>query len=193
MVLRSANPQQGPWAVPGKYQVKLTVDGVTQTREFTLLADPRLKDVSQADLEEQFKLSMQIRDRVSDANEAVIRIRDLKKQITARSAAAHDAQLTAAGEAVAHKLSAVEEELYQVKNQSSKDVLALPIKLNNRLAALLRVAQSADARPTNQTYIVFKQLKADLDAQLSALDQVVKTDLAQFNALLTTRNLVVVR
>jgi photosystem II stability/assembly factor-like uncharacterized protein len=193
MVLRSANPQQGPWAVPGKYQIRVTVDGVTQARELTLLGDPRTKDVTQTDLEEQLKLSMQIRDRVSAANEAIVRIRELKKQIAARSASANDQPLAAAGEAVSHKLSAVEEEIYQVKNESSKDVLALPIKLNNRLAALLRVAQSADARPTNQTYRMFQQLGAELDVQLAALGQVIKADLAQFNSLLASHNLAAVR
>ena len=36
------------------------------------------------------------------------------------------------------KLTAVEEELYQTKNQSSQDPLNYPIRLNNKLAALDR-------------------------------------------------------
>jgi hypothetical protein len=193
MVLRSANPQQGPWAVPGRYQVKLTVDGASQIRAFSVLPDPRLKDVALSDLEAQFKLSMAIRDAVSAANQAVTRIRDLKKQITARSAAAPDAQVQNEAAALIAKLSAVEQELYQVNNQSSKDVLALPIKLNNRLASLLRVAQSADARPTAQTYTVFDLLNADLKKQLATLTQLLSRDVAQFNEVLVNRNLAAVK
>jgi photosystem II stability/assembly factor-like uncharacterized protein len=189
MVLRSANPQQGPWASPGKYQVRLTVDGVSQTRAFALLADPRLSNVTQADLEEQFRLSMKIRDRVSAANDAVLRIRALKKQIDERTKRKGDAELLAAATGLTSKLSAIEEELYQVKNQSMKDVLALPIKLNNRLAALLRVAQSADARPTAQTYSMFEQLNGELERQLTALRELIRTDVAQFNEKLSAREL----
>ncbi len=183
MVLRSANPQVGPLAVPGKYQVRLTADGVSQTRDLAIVPDPRLSDVSQADYDEQFKLSLEIRDAVSAANDGVIRIRDLKKEIALRSDGAKTKAVADAAQALHRTLSAIEEQLYQVKNQSSKDVLALPIRLNNRLASLLRVAQNSDARPTDQTYTVFRQLKAELDQHLAALDQVIKQDVVRFNAL----------
>ena len=54
----------GPVAVPGHYQVRLTVGGQSQTAAFDLKLDPRVK-VSQADLEEQFNLLMQTRDELS--------------------------------------------------------------------------------------------------------------------------------
>ena len=55
-------------------------------------------------------------------------------------------------------LSAIEGEIYQVKLQSSQDPLNFPIKLNNKIAALQGVIESADVRPTEQAYSVFRTL-----------------------------------
>ncbi len=184
MILRSAAPQLGPWAVPGAYQVRMTVDGQVQTQPLRILADPHVKGVTEADLEAQFALSLQIRDKTSAANQAVIRIRELKKQIAERMKGVTDRSASETGEALLGKLSAVEEELYQVRNQAPKDPLAYPVKLNNRLPALALVVDSADARPTDQCYTVFKELSAELDVQLAALDRIVNTDLAAFHKLL---------
>src|ERR1035441_7648287 len=46
---------RGPLALPGQYQVRLTVDRKSQTVPFEVRLDPRL-DVSQKDLEKQFGL-----------------------------------------------------------------------------------------------------------------------------------------
>ena len=64
------------------------------------------------------------------------------------------------------QLSAVEGEIYQVKNQSGQDPLNYPIKLNNQIAALMGVVASTEAKPTAQSYEVFKVLSAQLDTQL---------------------------
>src|SRR5262249_1073080 len=79
MVLWSANAANGPAAVPGNYQVRLTVGTHVETQNFTLKTDPRLAGITEKDLQEQFDLAMKIRDKTSEANQAVIRIRELKK------------------------------------------------------------------------------------------------------------------
>ena len=64
----------GPTALPGLYQVRLTVDGQSQTQPLTIRKHP-LRNTPDADLQEQFALGLQIRDKVSVANNAVIEIR----------------------------------------------------------------------------------------------------------------------
>ena len=71
-------------------------------------------------------------------------------------------------------LSAIEGEIYQVKLQSSQDPLNFPIKLNNKIAALQGIIESADVRPTEQTYSMFRTLSNRLDEQLQKLDTTVK-------------------
>jgi uncharacterized protein YicC (UPF0701 family) len=165
MVLRSAQPERGPLAPPGRYQVRVTADGRSQTRPLEVQMNPNLKGVTQADLEEQFKLATQLRDRTSAAHEAVIRIRKVRAERQDRLPAG-----------VLQELAAIEGELYQVKNRSPRDTLNYPVKLDNRLAALSRVVDSADARPTDQTYEVFKLLSRDLDVLLRRLDAVLRDE-----------------
>ncbi|HEX7049338.1 MAG TPA: hypothetical protein VF188_03915 [Longimicrobiales bacterium] len=188
MILWAAR-SAGPRAVPGSYQVRLTANGRTQNASFEIHKDPRLTDVTLADLQAQFDLAMRIRDRTSEANEAVIRIRDIKRQVDERLEQADDDALTRAGESFKEKLSAVEGEIYQVKNRSNQDPLNFPIKLNNKLAALLGVVESGDGHPTEQSYAVFEDLSAQLQVQLDALDAVLASDLPAFNALLREKGL----
>jgi len=90
---------------------------------------------------------------------------------------------------VMRKLSAVEENLYQVRNRSGQDPLNFPIKLNNRIAALGRSVQTGEARPTAASYVVYRELSAELDVQLRQLDRLIGADVASFNRLLADRNL----
>ena len=78
-------------------------------------------------------------------------------------------------------LSAVEEELYQVLLQSNQDPLNYPIKLNNKLAALLGAVEGVEGRPTAQSYEVFRELSGRLDQQLQRLSQIISTEVPRFN------------
>ena len=180
LIFWGANIDQGPLAVPGNYQVRLSAEGVTQTHPLKIELDPRERNISQADLAEQFKLASAVRDKTSEANQMVIRIREMKKQIDDRVKKA--AALNASAERLSTHLSALEEDVYQVRNRSDQDPLNFPIKLNNQLGALLRIIETGDAKPTDQCYVVFKELSAQLDAIQQRFDQVVKTDVNTFNA-----------
>ena len=184
-----ARPEQGPLALPGEYQARLLVNGLTQTAKLRVLKDPRLTNVSEADLAEQFKLASQVRDKVTEANEMVISIRSIKKQLKDRAAQIKDPALNAASERLEAKLAAVEEDVYQVRNRSNQDPLNFPIKLNNQLAALARSIETGDARPTDQSYVVFRELTARLDALKAKLDDALKTNLDQVNSILAQKGL----
>src|ERR1039458_7161531 len=62
----------GPRASPGKYTVRLTVDGKTQSESFEVKKDPRLETTPE-DYARQLSLSLQVRDKLSDTNDTVIR------------------------------------------------------------------------------------------------------------------------
>ena len=167
MILWGANKYNGPLAVPGIYQVRLSASGKTLTQLFEIKLDPRIKDVTSADLKEKFNLAMQIKNEVSKANEAVIKIRSIKEKM-AKSNNSENDQL------FINQLSIIEGNLYQVKNQSSQDPLNFPIKLNNKLAALQRVVESGESKPTAGSYTVFKELKEELAKELNQLEKLLK-------------------
>jgi hypothetical protein len=189
LVLWSGNAEQGPLAVPGRYTVRVTAAGQTQTQPLVVRMDPRLKGVTVADLREQFALATQIRDKLSAANDAVLRIRRLKSAIAQRVASAQAPEIVSSASDVTRKLSAVEEHLYQVRNRSGQDPLNFPIKLNNRIAALGRSVTTGDARPTAASYAVYRELSAELDTELKQLQHVIGTDVEALNRVLAQRNL----
>ncbi len=180
MILWGASTN-GPAALPGSYQVRLTVDGRSRTQPLVVRKHP-LRQVSDADLQEQFALASRIRDKVSDANTAVIRIRAVKDQVKDRLSKSADAKLKAAGDRLSADLSAVEEEIYQVKNQSGQDPLNFPIKINNRLASLLGVVNRGDGKPIASAEPIFTDLTAELKVQTDRLQQVIAAGVPAFNA-----------
>ena len=93
-----AGSTRGPEAPPGQYAVRLTANGVTKTERFTIGRNTAVKTITDADLLEQFKLARQISDRLSAANEAVLRIRNVKDQVNARLSKTSDAGIKGAGE-----------------------------------------------------------------------------------------------
>lgn len=187
MILWSARPQNGPLAPPGAYQVRVSANGETKTMPFTVRKHPALTEFTDDDLREQFRVAMQIRDKVSEANEAVIRIRDLKTQIADR--ATRDRALAADATKLGASLGGVEEALYQVRNRSNQDPLNFPIKLNNKLAALQRSLETGDMPPTAGVLKVFGELSEELAVELRKLDRVIQTDLQAFNRKLEARKL----
>lgn len=176
---------RGITAVPGQYQARLTVDGEVFTQPFEIRSDPRLVGVTQADLAARFDFSNRVSKRVSEANEAVLLIRGIKEQ-TAAAAADPGADAALRGQLTAFdaKLSAIEGQLYQVRNRSRQDPLNFPIMLNDKLAGLIGVAESAEARPTDQSLAVFASLSGQLDAQLAALETEIATTLPTLNTQL---------
>jgi hypothetical protein len=111
----------------------------------------------------------------------VVRIRNVKAQIEDRVKKANDAKFADAARELTEKLAKVEEELYQVRLQSNQDPLNYPIRLNNKLAALLGAVEGVEGRPTAQSYEVFQELSARLDQQLNWLNTIFTQDVPRFN------------
>jgi photosystem II stability/assembly factor-like uncharacterized protein len=186
-----AGEMRGPRVSPGMYQVRLTVDGQTTSQSFEVKVDPRLS-TSAGDYAKQLELGLKIRDKVTETHNAIIQMRDVRKQVDdllKRVAGQPGFKLiNDAATPLKKNLTAVEESLYQTKNRSSQDPLNFPIRLNNKLAALAGVVQSADAAPTDQSYAVYDELVGQIDAQLAKLAQIMKTEVPAFNQLVREQN-----
>jgi hypothetical protein len=181
IILEGGNPRRGPWAPPGRYQIRLAVDGKEQKRWFNVKKDPRLTDVTDAGLKAQFDLALKIRNKESAANEGVILIRNLKAQVEDRLSKTGDRNLRKMAKKFVERISTVEKELYQVKNQSPKDKIAFPIKLNDRLTGLRSHLERGDAPPTKAYYLIFEKLSAGLTIQLQSLERILRESLPDLN------------
>ena len=157
MIIEAPSPANGVLVPPGEYQARLSAGGQTQTVRFTVQPDPRATDVTADDYAKQYALALRVRDATSTANEAVIRIRAMKKNLPP-------------GDKLAAKLTEIEGQLYQIKNQSPKDKIANAIKLNDRLAGLLAIVGEGAGAPTAPQQQVAIELNAELDALIKQLN-----------------------
>ena len=178
----------GPLAIPGTYQVKLTADGQSQTQPLELRPDPRVKDVTAADLQKEFDLSMKIREANNRLHLAVNQIRELRSELeTLRKWAGDSPQaqpVVAAAKQLDQKMTPVEEELIQVKMKSTEGNLGFPNKLNEALDSLSHSEDSNDSAPTAQMYQVFELLNRRLEAQLAQWQEILSKDLPALNQLM---------
>jgi hypothetical protein len=191
MILWAANVT-GPLVPPGAYKVRMLVGGrPVATESFKILADPRIK-ATLAEWQDQSKLALQVRDRFSEANDGVKEIRRVKAELADRLAkmpAAQQSAFSALSTPFGTALGEVEDSLYQTKNRSGQDPLNYPIRLNNRIGALMGVVSSADGRPTAQSYDVYKVVSVELTTQLTKLRKVMADNLPKVNAMLRAAGL----
>ena len=153
-------------APPGRYVVNLTIDGQTYSTVAEWRKDPRTP-ATDADLVEQHRFATEIAAKVTAANEAIIAIRALRTELEALGKS-DPAKLIEANRLVT-ELTSIEEAIYQTKARSGQDLLNYPIRLNNRLAALMGTVQSGPFAPTKQSYEVFAMLSKLLDVELGRL------------------------
>ncbi len=183
----SDGAMSGPALAPGTYQVRLTAGGQSLTETFEVQKDPRIS-ATQEDLEAQLALHLKIRDKLSETHDAINKLRNVRQQIDDWLKRTADQPvneaLTRVGKAAKEQLKAIEDELIQSKAKTRQDTLNHPAKLNGKLAYVAAIIASAPAAPTKQSYAVFDDLSARIDVQLRRLQEVLDSEVAQFNSLL---------
>jgi photosystem II stability/assembly factor-like uncharacterized protein len=175
----------GPAMAPGRYKVVMTVGSAAPVaKEFALLPDPR-SEATAADLQEQVRFALQVRNRITQANQGVIEVRNLTRDLTDRTAkmTAVPAFAPAAAQ-LAARLKVSEDSLYQTKNQSGQDPLNFPIRLNDQLGGLMGFILSGERRPPRQAYDVYTVLGGKLDGEIAKLERTIATELPKLNAML---------
>ena len=181
---------QGPEAPPGTYQVWLAVGGRVYNQSFELLKDPRVS-ASQDELEDRFNTLMQIRDKLTDTNDAIIRVRSIYRQMEEWEQRAEDRSdaIADAAEALRGKLSAVESELIQTRIKTRADFMNYPSQLNSKLRAVGSVVTSATGTPTEQSVEALGEFSGLVDDHLERLQEVIDKDLEEFGDLLSELDL----
>ena len=144
------------------------------TETFRLLPDPRVNGVTVADYNEQFRFLRRVATRFSEANDAVKTVRFVKSEVEDRRGRLSSdlrTRFDAHATPLVGAITSVEDSIYQTRSRSGQDPLNFPIRLNNKIGALLGVAGSSAGRPTAQTYEVFNTLEAQLGRELTRMRQ----------------------
>ena len=82
-------------------------------------------------------------------------------------------------------LSKVENNIHMTKNQSRQDPLNYGIRINNRIAFLLADSQRGDYPPTNQAKAFFKEITAELDREMEALEKLLNVSISKLNEIVS--------
>ena len=178
-------------APSGEYTAKLIVGDESQETTFKLIRDPRYPSTD-ADIQAQFDFLIAVRDKVTETHRAIKDIRAAREQMEGLMKKIRGderyKEVVESGKELMKKMTTVEDALYQTKNRSGQDPLNFPIRLNNKLAALLGVAGSGEWAPTEQAETVRVELTAQIDTQLATLKGLIENDLPAFNQLVKEKS-----
>jgi photosystem II stability/assembly factor-like uncharacterized protein len=178
-------PPRGPIVLPGKYTIKLTYNGQTQTAPLTIASDPRVQGPLTG-LQQKFALSIQIYHDQDALHRAVNDIRSVKGEIAATlgksSGKLNGAALSAEGNALVKHVSQIEGVLMQVNIKGSEANLNFPGMLNEQIYSFSGLLEDGDTAPNAQEVETYAGLHAKLGAQLAAWDSVKTTQVAAFHA-----------
>jgi hypothetical protein len=206
---------QGPWALPGRYTVRLSVDGQTFTQSFGLEMDPRVKTPA-GGIAHQHAIAMQCYAGLQRVRGAMAAVRTLRSQLQdlakrqhaalANSAGAADSSLVKSIMALDKKLAALEAESGSPRTGTGAGATApaggapavgLSVALqsptlgdiNAQELALMDLVESVDAEPTSQAITGAKDLAAREAGALARWQAIAGTDVKAVSARLAQNGL----
>ncbi|WP_081413865.1 VPS10 domain-containing protein [Eisenibacter elegans] len=186
-----AGGTQGARTVPGKYQARLTIGGEVLTQPFEVLRDPR-SEASETDAQAQLQFVREIHEKLNQTHQAILHIREMRTDLQriAKQFAKNEqgADVVAKAKEIEKQITAIEEALYQTKNRSGQDPLNYPIRLNNKLSALVSLIQMGNHRPTDGMLEVKQAITAEIDQELAKWQQVLTTEVPAFNTLVKSKD-----
>ena len=145
-------------------------------------------DRKTANLADQEKLALRVRDDITRLSDSVTRLRAIKKQIALRKDLLKDRDdakdLVKQSEALDKKLNGVEEKLHNPKAKIAYDIFAYRggAMLYSQFAWLLSNLIEADGAPTKAQVELADDLEKQLSTLVSEFEGVVKGDIGKLNA-----------
>jgi hypothetical protein len=185
---------QGFLAAPGTYTVKLKAGELEFSEKLEVKKDPRSAGTL-ADIQEQLKLQLEIRDDLNICSDMISRLEWMRKELSdlkdVLAPGKDAAPMLPAVDEFDQKLQSVEYELFQ-KTLAEGDTKSFrdPQKIYMKLSVLSGdVSSSVDFAPNKQQREVYAVLKDRLAAQKARFDEIMKTDLPAFNKRLADKNI----
>jgi len=175
----------GPKVVPGKYTVKLTVDGRLQTQPLTVVMDPRSPATSDT-LEQQLQISQQIFADTMEARRALAEIDSLRKRLTdlEQKIDAKDSTIKSALVDAQSEISKIVTKHETIPGRSAglQDAFA-------DMAAALRVVEGGDRAVPSQAIAVYNESKQRARTAIAEWSDFKTITLPRLNQKLTEGNL----
>lgn len=184
----------GFMVTPGSYTVKLSVGEQECVQTLEVKKDPR-SEGTQADIEAQITMQKEVRDNLNTVSDLISQIEWMRKQIydtkDMLKASGGSEDVIAAIDTFDKKLRSVEDELFQpMIAEGDTKSFRFPQKLYFKLAVFAGdLASSVDFAPNDQQREVHAVLRERVDAQKARFEELLKSDLPAFNAMLRQNDL----
>ncbi|MEO7502463.1 MAG: hypothetical protein ABIW94_07480, partial [Gemmatimonadaceae bacterium] len=175
----------GPAVPPGRYTVKLTVDGKAYTVPLIVRIDPRVKMTPQ-ELTQQFELGLQMAQLTWDAAPAIAELRRLRTGLKERIAKGSPAAINTALTSFDEQAAGFETTPPNPPAGGTSNNL---VRLSGQAASLLDIFEGADMPPTRQAVAAAREVAAGAVPALAAWSRFKTTDLASLNAKLRAAGL----
>jgi hypothetical protein len=174
-----------PWVMPGTYTVRISGGGQTQTAQFKVVMDPRVK-TPLADLQAQFDVSKAMYDNLLKMTSTLHEITVLREQMKARS---DQAPVAEADKAIEAKLDAIAGSETRERGRGPATGPTNLTSLRSQIARLEHSIQNADTAPTTAQVEAAKSLEQPIDGLIQQWEQLKATDLKSLNEQLLKSHL----
>jgi photosystem II stability/assembly factor-like uncharacterized protein len=171
--------RNGPLAVPGTYQLRLTVGDWSETRPLEVKIDPRVAAdrVTQADLEEQLAFGLKVRDAVTEVKRLVVELNGARERLSRQvGEAGRNRKASGRAEAALRSLEALEGRLVTAEGRYMQPMLV------DQLTYLYSMTNDADQKIGKDMVQRFDELKAELAGHVATLRRILESDVAQLEA-----------
>ena len=174
---------RGPRAVPGTYEVRLTVDGKTSTQPLTITMDPR-SSATPAELEEQLKLGREIYGDALRSRRMLADINSVQKQLSELEPKVKgNPQL---GASIAEAITSIKKIMSGNKGKSPITGLQ---EASTGLASDLRVVESGDRAVPAQALELYQDADTALKTAVDGWNAFKTVQLPRINQQLQQANL----
>ena len=182
----------GPTALPGKYSVRLTVKGKTQSADLVVNMDPRVK-TSASGLEKKFQLEVRLASLLSQTSEAVLQAGSLRDQLQnqLRKMTGQSGKLADSIQPFQKKLGALLGAPAGFLAPPSAEITLT--RVNGAVATLYGQIWQVDAEPTGAQQETAAAVDRDSSDAMKRWDELKSTDLPALNRVLHDASLPEVR
>ena len=176
----TAPDETSPWALPGTYTAKLTIDGTPTSQQFEVKMDPRVKS------------GMDILQNISNLAQSCYDGRKKCIEILGKITSLHNQVKTIspnAGVVISNQLNRLDSSLVAMENSKPGSLIPGFNKINNDLGAIFNTLNESEMPPTSQAREAVLKAKIDLEILLIKWMEFKKLEISIMNFVLKQANL----
>ncbi|MGD8337447.1 MAG: hypothetical protein PVJ29_10120 [Desulfobacterales bacterium] len=170
-----------PIAKPGTYQVRLTVDGKSQTQEFELKINPN-ETYTREQTDEKGAFWMKLYAKAEESIQSVLTAKAAQDKVAKVLEAGGSEKLKAQGAEV-DKLAQDYVDSMVATGATLVQIISEPTKPLSKLVTLHNILEHSEGPPNQPMREVYAKVTEEMDTNMKAFDEALKTEMVQFESL----------